>query len=169
MRIPAPSSLRAYAQAPCPAEPAAPKMARCRTEPTKTRAAPVPIKTRCRGHAGLDLFFIGIILAFGPDLVARIRPRWQRRRELSERVPGWEAHIENIDQLGLLLMLTPPPDEEIDPTISCEVRLPHGRMTSPRRTPPMRPGTAAGADGKWNEWYSIRLPDDFDRVYSGAL
>lgn len=33
----------------------------------------------------------------------------------------------------------------------------------------MRPGTAAGADGKWNEWCSIRLPDDFDRVYSGAL
>jgi hypothetical protein len=114
------------------------------------------------------LLLAGLVLAFGPDLVAILRPRWQRRQELSAGVPGWEADIENIEHLGLLLMLTPPPDEEIDPTIDCEVRLPDGHTTSPRHTPPRRPGTA-GADGKWNEWYAIRFPDDFDGVYSGAL
>jgi hypothetical protein len=41
-------------------------------------------------------------------------------------------------------------------------------MTSPRHTAPSPPGTF-GAEGKWSEWYSIRFPDDFDGVYSGAL
>ena len=53
LRIPAPSWLRAYcAGAPCPAEPAAPKMNRCRGEPAKTRdRAPIPMKTGCRDTA----------------------------------------------------------------------------------------------------------------------
>ena len=65
-------------------------------------------------------------------------------------------------------MLTPPPDEEIDPTVSCDVRLPDGRTTSPLHTPPMRPGSS-GADGKLSEWYSIRFPNDFGKIYSGTL
>ncbi len=40
------------AQAPCQAEPAAPKMDRCRREPAKTRdRAPIPMKTGCRDTA----------------------------------------------------------------------------------------------------------------------
>jgi hypothetical protein len=33
------------------------------------------------------LLLAGLVLAFGPDLVAILRPRWQRRQELSTGVP----------------------------------------------------------------------------------
>jgi len=78
------------------------------------------------------------------------------------------ADIEKSEQLGLLLKLTPPRDEEIDATINCEVRLPDGGTTLPLHAVPGRPGSA-GAEGKWNDWYYLRFPDDFRGIYSGAL
>jgi hypothetical protein len=113
-------------------------------------------------------FGVGVVFAFGPDLVALVAPRAQRRRELAERVPGWEADVHRAEGLNTLqLTLTPPAAEEIDSTLSCEVRLPDDRVASPRYD--VHPPGIAGLNGVWNAYYFIFFPDDFHDVGAPLL
>jgi hypothetical protein len=115
---------------------------------------------------GWLLVGFGIALAFGPDLARLYAPRARRRRELAERIPGWEAHIQDEGVGKLILTLTPPMDEKIDSTLSCEVQLPDG-VAMPRHD--VRTPGSSGVNGTWNDYYFIVFPDGFHDVNGTPL
>lgn len=76
---------------------------------------------------GLALMGVGVILAFGPDLLTIIASRRRRRRDLAEGVVGWEAGFQHVKDISkLILTLTPPPSSQVDSSVGCEVELPDG-------------------------------------------
>ena len=108
-------------------------------------------------------FGVGLVLAFGPDLVGLVAPRLHRRRELAERVPGWEWSFGREEGVGLLVLrLTPPSTEEVDPSVTCDVRLPDGEKKTPSRAIVMP--QMLSTSGTWNPYYFVVFPDGFQDV-----